>query len=143
MALASGLMMAAAQSTTKPGTETWTAPGRAARKENPVASDAKSVAQGKELFIVGCLPCHGTGGKGDGPAAATLQRDGVAIRPGDLSNPKLSEQSDGALFWKVSEGRTPMPAFQEAFSEEQRWQIINYVRTLAAQQGNTKPADKK
>ena len=111
--------------------EPWTAPGRAARKENPIAADAKSLAQGKELYVTGCMPCHGPAGRGDGPAAATLERNGIPVRPGNLSDPKLWQQSDGTLFWKISEGRTPMPAFQEAFSEQQRWQIVTYVRTLA------------
>ncbi len=131
--LGSGVLAVMAQSTAKPGSEVWTAPPRAARKENPLPSEAKSIAQGKELFEGACLPCHGTFGKGDGPAAAALEREGKPIRPGDLSNPKLRDQTDGALFWKVSEGKTPMPAFQEAFTEEQRWQVINYVRTLAIQ----------
>ena len=111
--------------------EPWTAPARAARKENPVVADAKSLAAGKELYTAGCLPCHGAAGKGDGTAAALLERNGVPIRPGNLSDPKLWQQSDGTIFWKISEGRTPMPAFQEAFTEEQRWQIVNYVHTLA------------
>ena len=115
-----------ADDTPKPATEPWVAPARAARKQNPVAVDASSVAQGKELFAAGCLPCHGPAGKGDGPAAASLER-----KPGNLSDPKLWDQSDGAIFWKISEGRAPMPAFQEAFTEEQRWQVVNFVRTLA------------
>lgn len=111
--------------------EAWTAPGRAVRKENPINADAKSVAQGKELYVAACLPCHGATGKGDGPAAAVLERNGTPIRPGNLSDPKLWQQSDGVLFWKISEGRTPMPVFQETFTEEQRWQIVTYIRTLA------------
>ena len=117
--------------------EPWIAPARAARKENPITVDAKSLAQGKELFGAACLTCHGPTGKGDGPVAATLERNGTPVRPGNLSDPKLWQQSDGTLFWKISEGRTPMPAFQEALSEEQRWQIIIYVRTLAPK-GETK-----
>jgi mono/diheme cytochrome c family protein len=124
IALSSGT--AFAQSAVQGTNEVWVAPARAARKQNPVPSDAKSIATGKELFVAGCLPCHGPAGKGDGPAAISLER-----KPGNLSDPKLHNQSDGALFWKVSEGKTPMPSFQEAFTEEQRWQIINYVRTLA------------
>src|SRR5882724_12044846 len=109
--------------------DAWVAPPRAARKENPVASEPKSIAAGKELFIAACLPCHGAAGKGDSPAATALERDGKPVRPGNLSDPKLRAQTDGALFWKISEGRSPMPVFQEAFTEEQRWQIVNYVRT--------------
>jgi mono/diheme cytochrome c family protein len=109
----------------------WTAPARAARKENPVPPDAKSIAQGKAIYITACLPCHGTLGKGDGPAGTTLERNGVPIHPGNLSDPKRWEETDGALFWKLTEGKTPMPAWGETLSEEQRWAVINYIRTLA------------
>ena len=111
--------------------EVWEAPARAARKPNPVPADAKSLAQGKQLYVAACLPCHGPAGKGDGPAAATLERNGVRVRPGNLSDPKLWEETDGALFWKLTEGKTPMPAWAETLSEEQRWLIVNYIRTLA------------
>lgn len=104
----------------------WIAPVRAAAKPNPIASNPGGVAQGKQWFELGCLPCHGPSGRGDGPAAPSLER-----KPGDLSAARMWEQTDGALFWKITEGRTPMPTFQEVFSEEQRWQIVNYVRTLA------------
>lgn len=120
----------------KPATEPWVAPARAARKPNPVAADTNSLAQGKQLFIAGCLPCHGPAGKGDGPAAPSLER-----KPGNLSDPKMWEQSDGTIFWKISEGKAPMPAFQEAFTEEQRWHVVNFVRTLAPrlEQNNSEP----
>jgi len=121
---------ALAENATAP-TEVWTAPARASRKPNPVAADQKSISQGKDLFTAACFPCHGAAGKGDGPVAGTLERNGTPVRPGNLSDPKLWEQTDGALFWKISEGRSPMPSFQESLSEEQRWQIVNYVRTLA------------
>ena len=136
-ALSLGILASLAQTLVKTESEPWIAPARAARKQNPIPADAKSVGQGKELFTVGCLPCHGSAGKGDGPAAPTLERNGVPIRPGNLSNSKLWEQSDGTLFWKISEGKSPMPSFQENWSDEQRWQIVNYVRTLAAKAGNT------
>lgn len=109
----------------------WVAPERAARKANPVAADAKSIAQGKELYMAACFACHGETGRGDGTAASSLERDGKPVKPGNLSDPKLRQQTDGALFWKVAEGNNPMPSFQEAYTEEQRWQIVNYVRTLA------------
>jgi len=130
-ASALGVMSSRAQgAATGPG-EVWTAPPRAARKQNPIPADPKSIAQGKELFTGSCLPCHGPAGKGDGPVAGTLERNGVPVRPGNLSDPKLWEQSDGAIFWKISEGRSPMPSFQESYTEEQRWLIVDYVRTLA------------
>jgi len=129
-----GVTRSAAQTSTGAPAGTWIAPSRAARKPNPVPADAKSLAQGKELFSAACLPCHGASGRGDGPVSATLERNGVRIHPGNLTDPKMWQQSDGAIFWKISEGNSPMPSFQESYSEEQRWHIVNYVRTLAPPQ---------
>lgn len=109
----------------------WKAPSRAARKKNPVASDDKSIADGKAVYAANCLACHGKTGKGDGPQATGLER-----KPGDLSSDKVKNESDGELFWKVTEGRKPMPSYEKTLSETQRWDVINYVRTLA------KPAEK-
>jgi mono/diheme cytochrome c family protein len=104
----------------------WIAPVRAAAKKNPVPANETSIALGKKIYERQCLSCHGVTGKGDGPAAAHLEK-----RPGNLSNPKLWEQSDGALFWKVNEGHRPMPTFKNIMSDEERWPVINYIRTLA------------
>ena len=106
----------------------WKAPTRAARKKNPIASDAASIASGKAVYVKQCLSCHGAAGKGDGPAAKDLEKP-----PGDLSNPKVWDETDGALFWKISEGKKPMPTFEKLATEEERWNVINYVRTLAPQ----------
>lgn len=122
---------ASAQDALKTTTNAWTAPARAARKENPLPANEKTIAQGRELFTAACLPCHGPAGKGDGSAAASLERNGVKIRPGNLSDPQMRHQPDGEIFWKVTEGNSPMPSFGQALTEEQRWQIVNYVRTLA------------
>lgn len=110
----------------------WTAPARAARKQNPVPSDETSVAAGQVLYEKNCLSCHGAAGKGNGPAAKDLQK-----QPGDLSKGTMWDQTDGAIFWKLTEGRTPMPTFEKTLSETDRWTVINYVRTLAP-----KPAGK-
>lgn len=106
--------------------EEWKAPARAARKKNPVAADEKSIAAGKAAYTRECFSCHGEKGKGDGPAAKDLE-----VSPGDLSNPKLWDQTDGALFWKITEGKKPMPSYEKTFSEEDRWNVVNYIRTLA------------
>lgn len=104
----------------------WKAPPRAAKKQNPVPADANAVATGKKLFIGNCLACHGATGKGDGPAAAAFNP-----RPRDLSDPRISSQSDGELFWKITEGKKPMPAYEKLLSETDRWKVIDYTRTLA------------
>jgi mono/diheme cytochrome c family protein len=104
----------------------WMAPTRAAAKKNPVAANETSIALGRRIYERQCLACHGVKGKGDGPVATHLEK-----RPGNLASPKLWEQSDGALFWKVNEGHRPMPTFKNVMSDEERWPVINYIRTLA------------
>ncbi|MBI3851196.1 MAG: cytochrome c [Verrucomicrobia bacterium] len=135
------LTTASAQDALKTATNTWTAPARAARKVNPIPANEQTVAQGKQLFIAACLACHGPAGKGDGPAAVSLERNGVKIRPGNLSDPRMRQQPDGAIFWKISEGNSPMPTFGEALTEEQRWLVVTYVRTLAPQTMATAKAE--
>ena len=106
--------------------EKWDAPARAARKKNPIPAEEASIAAGKVVYVKNCLACHGPAGKGDGPAANDLHP-----RPHDLSAPAVREQTDGALFWKITEGKKPMPTFEKLLSEPERWRVINYVRTFA------------
>ena len=108
----------------------WMAPARAAAKKNPVAANETSIALGRKIYERQCLACHGVKGKGDGPVATHLEK-----RPGNLASPKLWEQSDGALFWKVNEGHRPMPTFKNVMSDEERWPVINYIRILAPKPG--------
>ena len=103
----------------------WEAPPRAARKKNPVASDAASIAAGGGIYAKQCLSCHGEKGKGDGPASKELNP-----KPRNLSDESIAKESDGALFWKITEGRKPMPTFDKMITETERWQVINYVRAL-------------
>lgn len=115
--------------------EKWVAPAQAKIVENPYLVTAVTVQKGKVLFTQQCTPCHGASGKGDGPAGKFLGKP----LP-DFSNAEFHEQSDGELFWKLSEGKAPMPAFEEILSEEQRWLLVGYLRTFLAtkQQGGSK-----
>jgi len=111
----------------KPMGSPWNAPGSAASKKNPITADKASIKKGKNLYKAACLACHGATGKGNGAAAVALP-----IHPGNLTDStRMIKQSDGAIFWKISEGRVTMPAFKAAFKDTDRWHILNYVRTLA------------
>jgi mono/diheme cytochrome c family protein len=108
-----------------PKQKIWTVPPSADKVTNPVASDTKSLVAGKAIYTKNCYDCHGKKGKGDGPKSAELDKP-----VGDFTKENFSKQSDGAIFWKITEGRKPMPSFKKDITEEQRWQVINYVRTL-------------
>jgi len=104
----------------------WVAPKSADDVKNPLAGNAASLAEGKAMYTANCGPCHGEKGRGDGPAS-----QGLNPKPADHTSVAVQSQTDGAIFWKLSEGRTPMPAYKKLFSEQQRWGLINYIRTLA------------
>ena len=102
----------------------WKAPDRAARKKNPVAATEESLKKGKQIYLKECQDCHGSTGKGDGPAAKDIPEIP------DLALPRIQKQTDGELFYKISVGRKPMPAAEKTLTEEDRWHVINYTRTL-------------
>jgi mono/diheme cytochrome c family protein len=104
----------------------WNAPKEAGNVKNPFAGNSSVMADGKALYIANCTPCHGDKGKGDGIAAP-----GLNPKPADHTSVAVQNETDGSLFWKLSEGRAPMPAYKKIFSEQQRWALINYIRTLA------------
>lgn len=79
-----------------------------------------------KLFSSHCVVCHGNDGAGDGPAAAALKP-----KPADFRAMKVRTQSDGALFWKLSEGHGPMISWKRALNEKQRWELLSYIRVLA------------
>ena len=99
---------------------TWRAPAEAAEKKNPLAGQRELAAGGKKLFRLKCAECHGTFGEGLKKAA-------------DLQLPLGQAQSDGALFWKITNGNPSrgMPSFS-ALPELQRWQLVLHLRTLRA-----------
>lgn len=102
-------------------------PAEAAAVKNPTAADDESISRGAAIFSQSCAVCHGDIGKGDGPGAAAL-----SPKPADLHADHVQGNSDGTIFWIVSHGRegTVMPAWDTILSEEQRWDVVNFLRTF-------------
>ena len=104
---------------------------RAVRERaNPIPFSAQSMARGRTIYQAECQACHGLTGGGDGPAAA-----GLNPRPADLRIHMAAGHTDGQLFNWISEGftGTAMPAFKKSLSEDDRWHVINFLRTLVPQ----------
>jgi mono/diheme cytochrome c family protein len=105
----------------------WIVPEEAARRENPITPSARALDAARGLYKENCAHCHGDTGKGDGPDARKHNTS-----PSDFTNAaRMNVLTDGALFYKISEGRRPMPAFKARLTEEQRWQLVLLMRSFA------------
>jgi mono/diheme cytochrome c family protein len=93
---------------------------------NPVKGNAEATLEGKKIYTLYCATCHGSKGKGDGIAAPGLSKP-----PADHTSDFVQKQTDGAIFWIITEGNNPMPTYKTTLKELQRWQVVNYIRTLA------------
>jgi len=105
----------------------WKIPEESKKIKNPVNADGKSISRGKELYKMNCAICHGEKGKGDGPKAVELVE-----KPANFSDKNMMHMmTDGEIFYKISKGKKPMPAWEDKLSENERWDLVNYIRTFA------------
>ncbi len=105
----------------------WKIPEEAKLRQNPIRLSASALAAGHSTYMDKCTQCHGQTGKGDGPDAASYYPSPTSLV--DVNH--MSSVTDGEIFYQISEGRKPMPAFKRKLSEEQRWELVLYVRSLA------------
>jgi mono/diheme cytochrome c family protein len=113
-----------AQNTAYQPDPTWQAPAEAGAKANPLAAKPETAAGGKKLFLRNCMECHGEDGSGL-----------VKKHAADLQLAVVQSQSDGALYWKITNGNPDrgMPSFSK-LPEQQRWQLVLFIRTLASEE---------
>jgi mono/diheme cytochrome c family protein len=108
------------------GEKNWTAPASANKLKNPVKGNTTATIAGKKIYKQMCAICHGNKGKGDGVAGVSLNP-----RPANFWKEKIQSQTDGAIYWKLTEGRSPMAGYKASLSDKKRWQLINYIRTFS------------
>lgn len=93
--------------------------------ENTVTATPGSIDNGKELYTIYCSVCHGDDAKGTGPIAAKL-----SVPPDDLTKEDTVDQPDGYLYLMIRQGGDVMPAEGASLSPRERWDIVNYIRSL-------------
>lgn len=100
----------------------------AGQPENPVPADQISLQRGQIFFSLHCTVCHGAAGKGDGAVTQFWRED--ARPPANLADPRIDSYADGGLYQIISNGIGTMPPMRENLGERERWDVINYLRTL-------------
>jgi mono/diheme cytochrome c family protein len=113
---------AAADDAPKP----WVAPDDAKAVKNPLQPTPENLSAPEQLFTDNCVLCHGEKGMGDGPGAKAIK-----VKPANFTDTKMmNAETDGAIFWKMNEGRGPMPSWKEVLTDKERWQLVLYIRKL-------------
>jgi mono/diheme cytochrome c family protein len=103
----------------------WEVPAEFKNMKNPVAKGDESNNAGQALYLKNCASCHGKTGLGDGVKARMLKDF-----PGDFSGAFFQNQTDGEHFFKTKSGRGEMPKYEGKLSDDDIWNIVNYMRTL-------------
>jgi mono/diheme cytochrome c family protein len=107
--------------------KTWVIPEEAKARKNPLQPSGPALKSAKALYAENCGNCHGDSGRGDGSEAMRYDP-----KPADFTDAQhMNTVTDGALFYQISQGKKPMPAFKRRMSENQRWQLVLLVRSFA------------
>ncbi|MEJ6794315.1 MAG: cytochrome c [Flavobacteriales bacterium] len=105
--------------------DNWVAPESAKEVVNVYSENDIATQKGAKMYQKLCWTCHGKTGQGDGPAGS-----GLKPKPRNFSLAEVQDQSDGELFWKLSNGKGMMIPYKHSLNEDQRWQLINFIRTF-------------
>ncbi|MEQ9402917.1 MAG: c-type cytochrome [Cyclobacteriaceae bacterium] len=106
--------------------EPWVAPPQADELTNPFVGDKEALKKGRVIYTSECVVCHGANGDAVTNVAKNLQQ-----KPKNFTMEDFQKQTDGAIFYKLSEGRGLMQPFKTMLSEEEIWSVIEYVKYLA------------
>ena len=99
------------------------------QKENPVAFTGEALQAGRAIFETNCTMCHGANADGESFVAGKFEQY-QEKRPPSLRRAELADQQDGALFWTITNGVNRMPSFKSLLTAEERWTLVNYIRSI-------------
>jgi mono/diheme cytochrome c family protein len=110
----------------------WLVPEEYKKLKSPIVPSDAGLSAALDIYKERCAQCHGETGKGDGPDAKMY-----SVKSADFTDTRvMSEMTDGEVFYKITEGRRPMPSFKKRLTEEQRWQLVHFLRTFAPKFAN-------
>lgn len=108
--------------TAKLAGQTAVIPAEAKNKTAPFLFTPETVKSGEQIYQTNCKSCHGDPGKGNYAKLVPI--------PKDPATAEYQKNTDGDMFYILSNGRGLMPNFSNILNEEQRWQVISFIRSL-------------
>jgi mono/diheme cytochrome c family protein len=105
----------------------WVVPEEIKKLKNQVAPTESTLKAAKGIYMNECAECHGERGKGDGPKAMMH-----TPAPADLTDAgQMNPVTDGEIFYQISEGKKPMPSFKKRLTEDERWELVLFIRSFS------------
>jgi mono/diheme cytochrome c family protein len=105
----------------------WIVPEAAKKLKNPLTPSEAELAVARSIYLDKCSDCHGESGRGDGPQAKMYD-----TQPSNLTDTsQVDKNTDGELFYKITHGHKPMPAFKKRLTDTQRWQLVLLIREIS------------
>jgi mono/diheme cytochrome c family protein len=102
--------------------QVWEVPEDQKKKVSPYRFNADSIKKGETIYTKNCQSCHGNPGKNNWAK--------ISPAPGDPASDKYQSQTDGEMFFRITTGKIPMPEFRNILSENERWNVISYIRSF-------------
>jgi mono/diheme cytochrome c family protein len=102
--------------------QVWEVPADQKAVKNPSALNNANVKTGKDLYMINCKSCHGDPGKKNALP--------LVPPPPDMASEKMQANTDADIFYKMTTGRVAMPAFENTIAPEQRWKIVNFIKSF-------------
>lgn len=125
--LTAGIFLATSLTLEAHGPKAWKVPAKEKARKNPIASSAESQGRGQKIYLEKCAACHGVNGDGQGETGKSLNPP-----PPDFTDQHMmKEMSDGEIFWKITTGRDAMPSYQKELNKDERWDLVNYLRSFS------------
>jgi mono/diheme cytochrome c family protein len=115
----------------------WDVPEAAKGEKNPVSLDAAALRDASKIFSERCAHCHGEKGDGKRPRGSMYF---YFTQPANFTESKIMDaMTDGEIFWKITTGNRPMPSYKDSLTDEERWELVDFLRTLAHPAGTPAP----
>lgn len=92
-----------------------------------IPNTLENIQEGKRLFDINCIVCHGPKGQGDG----TIVKDDKFPPPPSYTSDQIKKLADGAKYFSITYGKNNMGAYGPNLSPAERWKVIHYVNYLS------------